>query len=125
MIPDQIRTLNNLKVIKNRIVKNRATRIIKTIEKTVEDSYHIHEISCPIRIYLPYQQRLAEEEIELSLEYIRDSILHGKEILLSAFLINEQKKGLRNEVTDNIVYLTAHVITKDKKVLREYSFYEK
>jgi len=124
MTPDQI-TLNNLKVIKNRIVKNRAARIIKTIEKTVEDSYHIHEISCPIRTYLPYQQRLTEEEIELSLEYIRDSILHGKEILLSAFLINEQKKSLRNEVTDNIVYLTAHVITKDKKVLTEYSFYEK
>jgi hypothetical protein len=74
---------------------------------------------------LLYKRRLAEEEIELSLEYVNDSILHGEEILLSAFLINEQKKGLRNEVTNNIVYLTAHVISKDKKALTEYSFYEK
>jgi len=127
MTPDQLRALKD-SYEQVKVIKHRATTVIRAIDKLGKWSPEVHsaitsaksiaDIEHIYSLYKTTTKRLADKAIELGLGPVSNAILHDRQIPTVMSLIDEEKKGLRNknEVINNIVYLTAHIICKDKKV---------
>ncbi|EZA52895.1 hypothetical protein DMN91_011350 [Ooceraea biroi] len=127
MTPDQLRILKD-SYEQVKVIKHRAATIIKAIDKLGKWSLEVHSAITSAKslgdlediysLYKPASKRLADKAMELGLGPVSHAVLHGREIPPLASLIDEGKKGLRNkdEVMSNVVCLTAHIISKDKRV---------
>jgi transcriptional accessory protein Tex/SPT6 len=130
---DELRALKG-SYEQTKIIKHRVATIIKTVVKMGKWTPEFHTLITSIKslaeleqiysLYKPTSKRLlADKAIDLGLEPISNAILYGGEIPLLTSLIDEQKEGLRNEneVIENIIYLTAHFISKDNKIFDKIS----
>ncbi|XP_032676852.1 S1 RNA-binding domain-containing protein 1 isoform X2 [Odontomachus brunneus] len=131
MEPDKLRALKN-SFDEVKVIKHRATTIIKAIDKLGKWSPEIHSIitSTKSLIDLEYiyssfkstaKRSLAEKARELGLLSVSDAILQGQKIPLLASLVDKRKEGLRNEkeVEDGIVHIIADVISKNKDIFEK------
>lgn len=132
MTPDELRALKDSYEQAN-VIKHRAATIIKSIDKLGKWSPEIHSAVTSAKslsdlediysLYKTTSKGLADKAIELGLKPVSDAVLYGREIPPLESLIDVEKKDLRNrtKVVNNIVHLTAHVISKHKKVFDKLS----
>jgi len=127
MTPDQLRALKE-SYEQVKVIKHRAMMVIRAIDKlgkwspevysAVTAAKSVADIEHIYSLYKPTTKRWTDKAIELGLESVSNAVLHERQIPPLTSLIDEEKKGLRNknEVINNIVNLTAYIISKNKKV---------
>lgn len=131
MEPDQLRSVKEC-FDQVKVIKQRATTIIKAIDKLGKWTPEIHSTIVSTKsiddlehIYAMYKvgskQSLAEKAKLLGLGPVSIAVLEGKEIPPLSSLINPDKEELHSEqqVKDGIVHIIADSISKNKNTLEK------
>ena len=131
MEPEQLRSIKET-YDKAKMIKHRASTIIKTIDKLGKWTPDIHAVIKSTKslndlehIYsmfkVPSKRSLAEKARELGLGFVAEAILQGRIVSDLSSFIDVKKEGLKTvqEIKDGIIHIISDVISKDKSLFEK------